>query len=165
MGSNFLDGTQGFSMRKIDGRSLNHKALEELRRLPVERVIGGEKPRAVVTSLGFYRTSIYKWLRIHRGQGAEGLRSRKAKGPTPRLTKEQRQQVKRWIISRDPRRYGFDAGLWTRDFVAQMVEYRFGVSLTLPSIGGLLASFGIKPRKALRWAAEQCGRADRKSVV
>jgi hypothetical protein len=46
-------------MRKIDGRSLDHEALEQLRRVVVELVMGGEKPRAVVASLGFYRTSIY----------------------------------------------------------------------------------------------------------
>src|SRR5713226_9842592 len=102
---NFGDGGSGFGMKKIDGRSLDHKALEQVRRVAVERVIGGEKPRAVVASLGFYRTSTYKWLRIHRRQGTEGLRSRKAKGPTPKLTEKQRQQVRRWIIGRDPRQY------------------------------------------------------------
>src|SRR5713101_3382728 len=152
-------------MRIIDGRSLNHKALERLRRFAVERVMGGEKPRTVVTSLGFYRTSIYKWLRIHRRQGTEGLRSKIARGPTPRLTEEQRQQVKRWIIDRDPQPYGFDPGLCTRSIVAQMIEYAFGVSLTLPSIGGLLASLGFKPRKTPRWAKERCGRAIRQWKV
>ena len=165
MGSNFHDGTSGLGMSTMDGRSLEHKALERLRRVAVERVLGGEKPRAVVTSLGFYRTSIYKWLRIHRRQGPEGLRSRKAKGPMPRLTKKQRQQVRRWIIGRDPRQYGFNPGLWTRSNVAQMIEDRFGVSLTLPSISGLLASLGIKPRKPLRRAAERRGRAIRQWKV
>ncbi len=153
-------------MRKIDGRSLDHEALEQLRRVAVELVMGGEKPRAVVASLGFYRTSIYKWLRIHRRQGTEGLRSRKAKGPTPKLTEEQRQQVRRWIIDRDPRQYGFDRGLWTRSIVARMIVYGIGVSLTLPSIGGPLASLGIiKPRKSLRWATERCGKAIRQWKV
>jgi len=123
--------------------------------------MGGEKPRVVVTSLGFYRTSIYKWLRNHRQWGVEGLRSRKAKGPTCKLTEEQRQQVKRWIIGRGPRQQGFAAELWTRGIVAQMIEDRFGVSLTLPSIGSLLASLGIKPGKPLRRTAERCGRTIR----
>ena len=79
----------------------------------------------------------------------------------PRLTEEQGQKVKRWIIDRDPQPYGFDPGLWTRSIVAQMIEYAFGVSLTLPSIGGLLASLGFKPRKTPRWAKERCGRAIR----
>src|SRR6266702_7035666 len=86
MRSNSGDDVRCSSMRKRDGRSLEHKSLEQLRRVAIERVMGGEKPRVVVTSLGFYRTSIYKWLRNHRQWGVEGLRSRKAKGPTCRLT-------------------------------------------------------------------------------
>jgi transposase len=46
-----------------------------------------------------------------------------------------------------------------------MIEYGFGVSLTLPSISGLLASLAIKPRKTLRWATERCGRAIRQWKV
>ncbi len=144
-------------MTNIDGRSLNHRTLEHLRRLSVKRVLAGEKPSSVAKSLGFYRTSIYKWLRTHRRIGAEGLKSRKAKGPMPKLTEPQRQHIMRWIIGRDPRQYGFDAALWTRGIVAQMIEDRFGVSLTRPSVGVLLASLEITPAKGLRRFSEQHG--------
>jgi len=83
----------------------------------------------------------------------------------PRLTEKQRQQVRRWIFGRDPRQYGFNPGLWTRSVLAQMIEDQFGVSLTLPSISGLLASLGIKPGKPLLRAAERCGRAIRQWKV
>ena len=46
-----------------------------------------------------------------------------------------------------------------------MIGHEFGVSLRLPSIGGRLASLWIKPRKALRWAGERCGRAIRQWKV
>src|SRR6266851_1367985 len=117
MRSNSKVAMRFVGMRKIDGRSLNHQTLEQLRRAAVERVMGGERPRDVVTSLGFYRTSIYKWLRMHRREGVEGLRSRRAKGPTPRLGEEQRQQIKGWIIGRNPQQYGFDRRLWSRSIV------------------------------------------------
>jgi transposase len=63
--------------------------------------------------------------------------------------------VRRWIIGKDPRQYGFDFGLWTRSIIAAMVQDRFGVSLTLPSIGRLLASLDITPQKPLRRAYER----------
>jgi transposase len=142
-------------MAKIDNRSLDHKVLEHMRLLAVERVLAGERPSAVAKSFGIYRTSIYKWLRTHRKRGREALRSTIAKGPTPKLTDGQKNRVRRWIVGKDPRQYGFDFGLWTRSIIAEMIQDRFEVSLTLPSIGRLLASLDITPQKPLRRAYER----------
>jgi len=142
-------------MKRIDGRSLDHRTLEHLRRLAVQRVRDGEKPSAVVKSLGFCRTSIYKWLRSYRKGGAAALASHKSDGPTPKLTESQRQKVRSWIVGKDPRQWGFDFGLWTRKIVQQMLLDKFGVSLTLPSVGHLLTSLQITPQKPLRRAYER----------
>lgn len=143
------------SMAKIDNRSLDHKVLEHMRLLAVERVLAGEKPSAVAKSFGLYRTSIYKWLRACRKHGREALKSTLAKGPAPKLTEGQRKQVRRWIVGKDPRQYGFDFGLWTRSIIAVMIQDKFEVSLTLPSIGRLLSSLDITPQKPLRRAYER----------
>jgi transposase len=58
-------------MSTIDNRSLDHKTLEHLRLLAVSRVKAGERPSVVAKSLGVYRTSIYKWLRVERKHGLE----------------------------------------------------------------------------------------------
>jgi transposase len=89
---------------KIDGRTLDHKALEHLRKLAVRRVVeGGERPRAVMDTLGFCRTSIYPWLREYKDTGREALAESIAAGPKPKLNEKQRQQVRRWILGKDPR--------------------------------------------------------------
>ena len=88
-------------MEYVDGRSLDHRTLEHLRRLAVHRVAGGEKPSAVVKSLGFCRTSIYKWLRAYRKRGAAGLAGGKSNGPTPKLTGSQKRRVRTWIVGKD----------------------------------------------------------------
>lgn len=142
-------------MGKSDNRSLDHKTLEHIRLLAVERVRAGEKPSVVAKSFGLYRTSIYKWLRMERQRGREALKSTTAKGPTPKLTQKQKSQVAGWIIGKDPRQYGFDFGLWTRSIVAQMIQDKFEITLTLPSIGRLLASLDITPQKPLRRAYER----------
>lgn len=142
-------------MGKTDNRSLDHKTLEHIRLLAVERVRAGEKPSVVAKSFGIYRTSIYKWMRAERKRGREALKSTTAKGPVPKLTEKQKKQVARWIIGKDPRQYGFDFGLWTRGIVAQMIKDKFEVSLTLPSIGRLLTSLDITPQKPLRRAYER----------
>src|SRR3990172_9997980 len=149
-------------MEHIDGRSLDHKTLEHMRRLAVRRVESGEKPSAVSASLGFCRTSIYKWLRAHARHGEGALASRKAPGPTPKLTDAQKRQVRRWIVGKDPRQWGFDFGLWTRTIVQTMIQDRFNVSLTPPSIGHLLPSLDTTPQKPLRRAYERDEAAVRK---
>lgn len=142
-------------MERIDGRSLDHKTLEHLRRLAVRRVQAGERPSAVIASLGLYRTSIYKWMRAHRRRGEAALASRKSPGPTPKLTEAQKRKVRSWIVGKDPRQWGFDFGLWTRQIVQSMIQQRFDVSLTLPSVGHLLTSLDITPQKPLRRAYER----------
>ena len=142
-------------MEKIDNRSLDHNVLEHIRLLAMERVLAVERPSAVAKSFGIYRTSIYKWLRAYKKRGIGALKGTTAKGPTPKLTEGQRKQVRRWIIGKDPRQYGFDFGLWTRSIIAEMIHVKFDVSLTLPSIGHLLTSLDITPQKPLRRAYER----------
>lgn len=142
-------------MTKIDGRTLDHKTLEHLRRLAIQRIAQGERPSAVMQSLGLYRTSVYKWLRAYRKRGDAALASRKANGPTPKLTEKQRRKVREWIVGKDPRQWGFDFGLWTRKVVQTMIRERFEVSLTLPSVGRLLTQLDITPQKPLRRAYER----------
>ena len=46
-----------------DGRGFDHRTLEAIRLMAVERVRDGERPSSVIASFGFSRTTIYKWLR------------------------------------------------------------------------------------------------------
>jgi transposase len=142
---------------KRDGRKLDHKTLEEIRLMAVERVREGEDPSVVIASYGFCRTTIYKWLRAAkgRGRGVAALRSRKGTGRPRKLTKSQERRVFRWINGKDPRQYGFDFGLWTRLIVAELISDKFGVKLSLASVGKLLADLGLTPQKPLLRAYER----------
>lgn len=127
-----------------------------MRLLAVRRVMeDGERPSAVMDSLGLCRTSIYSWLRKARAQGLESLVEKIAAGPEPKLEEKQRQQVKRWILGKDPRQHGFDFGLWTRRIVQTMISEKMGIELCLTSVGKLLASLEITPQKPLRRAYER----------
>jgi transposase len=141
---------------RVDGRRLDHKTLEHLRQTAVKRVIeDGEKPSVVIASMGLCRTSIYPWLRKFEDKGWNALVEKIAEGPEPKLADKQRQQVRRWIVGRDPRQYGFEFGLWTRRIVADLIEKRMGVSLCLTAVGKLLAQLQITPQKPLRRAYER----------
>jgi transposase len=142
---------------KRDGRKLDHATLEEFRLLAVRRVKEGEKPADVVKSLGMNRTSIYRWLKASsgRGKGERALAARPATGRPTKLTAAQQAQVFRWINGKDPRQYGLDFGLWTRQIAATLIEQKFGVRLGVTAVGRLLARLGLTPQKPLQRAYQR----------
>jgi transposase len=137
---------------KRDGRTLDHATLETIRLMAVERVREGEAPTSVIASYGFSRTTIYRWLAAaaRPGLGVRALLARKATGRPRTLTPRQEQQVFRWINGKDPRQYGLDFGLWTRAVVSELIARRFGITLSLASVGALLARLGLTPQKPLQ---------------
>jgi len=141
---------------KCDGRALKHETLAELRMMAVRRVIeDGAKPSEIAAEYGFCRNYLYPWLKRFADGGLDALVGRTAEGPSPKLTEKQRQQVRRWILGKDPRQYGFDYGLWSRRIVAAMLEQKMGVTMGLTAVGRLLASLEITPQKPLRRAYER----------
>src|SRR6202163_2757904 len=142
---------------KRDGRTLDHKTLEEIRRMAVQRVWEGERPSTVIASYGLSRQIIYKWLRDAKGKGRglRALRSRKGTGRPRTLTLKQEQQLFRWINGKDPRQHGFDFGLWTRLVVRKLIADKFGANLGVTAVGELLAKLGLTPQKPLQRAYQR----------
>src|SRR3981081_1330774 len=134
---------------KRDGRTLDHKTLEEIRRMAVQRVREGERPSVVIASYGFNRPVIYGWLRQARGRGRglRALRSRKGTGRPRRLTPKQEQQVFRCINGKDPRQHGFDFGLWTRLVVRKLIADKFGANFAVTAVGKILANMAVPAHK------------------
>jgi transposase-like protein len=48
---------------KQDGRGLDHRTPETTRLMAVEPVRDGERASSVISSYGFNRTTIYKWIK------------------------------------------------------------------------------------------------------
>src|SRR6202022_3664797 len=142
---------------KRDGRALAHNTLEEMRILAVQRMAEGEHPNDVAASFGMTRSWAYK-VRAQargRGRGVRALRSSKGTGRPRKLTRAQEQQVLRWINGKNPMQYGFDFGLWTRNLVRELVRREFGVTLSLASIGTMLARLNLTPQKPLQRAYQR----------
>lgn len=144
---------------KHDGRRQDRKTQEAMRLMAVQRVREGEAPAAVMASYGLCRTTIYKWLSKSRGrgqgQGMRRLRARRGTGRPRRLTPAQERQVFRWVNGRNPMQYGFDFGLWTRKLVQTLIRRKFGVGLSLASVGTLLARLNLTVQKPLQRAYQR----------
>jgi transposase len=142
---------------KRDGRRFDHRTLEAIRLMAVERVRDGELASAVIASYGFSRTTIYKWVAAASkpGIGLKALLSRPATGRPRALTPRQEQRVFRRVNGKDPRQYGLDFGLWTRSVVASLIERKFDVRIGLTAVGELLAKLGLTPQKPLQRAYQR----------
>jgi hypothetical protein len=84
-----------------DGRGFDHRTLEAIRLMAVERVRDGERPSSVISLVWVQAAS-------KPGVGLSTLHSRPATGRPRSLTSRQEQQVFRWTNGCDPRQYGLD---------------------------------------------------------
>jgi len=130
---------------KIDGRTLTRETLEAMRFMALDRMAEGESPAAISASFGMHRTWAYKVRFKARGRG-KGKRT---------LTPAQERQVFRWVNGKNPRQYGFDFGLWTRQIVRELIHQRFEVRLSVASVGAVLARVGLSPQKPLQRAYQR----------
>ncbi len=123
--------------------------------MAVERMLEGEDVTAVMGSYGLCRTTGYKWLAKVRGRGKRCLIARKGTGRTPKLTRAQKSQVFRWVNGKNPLQYGFDFALWTRSLVRELILQKFNISLSVTSVGSLLAELNLTPQKPLQRAYQR----------
>ena len=149
-------------MGRRDARSLDHATLEEMRRLAVKRVLEGERHGAVAATLQVHPGTVAKWMMRHRREGDAGLAARRAPGPRPKLSKRQRDRLRRIIIEKDPRQLQFPYALWTLPIVAELITRLFGVVLHETTVSRMLRRMGLTPQRPTRRAfqrdEEECRR-------
>ena len=144
-------------MRINDGRKLDHQTLESIRLRAVDQVDAGgpaaEFGRGLAV-LGLHPKTIYAWLATARAQGRQALRARPVPGRPRRLTDAQLGELTALLVDTDPRDHGFAVALWTREIVRQLIAARFGVALSVASVGRTLHALGFSAQRPL-YRAEQ----------
>jgi len=138
-----------------DGRKLSKQTKEEIRIRAVQRVQAGESPEVVIKTLGFTRTLIYRWLSMFASGGYDALKSTKAPGKKPKLNSRQLKMLYDDIVDKTPEQLKFPFALWTRELIREHIKKHFKVSLTIVSIGRILAKLGLSPQKPLMRAYQQ----------
>ena len=141
-------------MRKNDARKLNRKSQEALRIRGVQAVQSGESPTKIAEMLGVNQWTIFNWLSKYREGGWNNLKQKKSPG---RPQKIQGRYLK-WIynmIMKDPRQLKFSFALWTRKRVQQAIKEKYGISLSVTSVGRLMSQLGFSPQRPIQKAYEQ----------
>lgn len=142
-------------MEPSDGRKLDHATLEQMRIRGVERVQAGESPEVVIRALGFSRACIYNWLAAYRTGGWGALKAKALNGRPRVLTGSQLQWIYKTVVGKNPTQFRFEFALWTREMIRVLIRERFGVTLSVSSVGRLLGHLGLTCQRPLWRAYEQ----------
>ena len=139
-----------------DARSLPPIAQEDLRRKAVRAVVDGMTQEEVGKLFGVTRQAIINWLKKYREGGERALRAR-GRGRPKRGSLEpwQAAQIVRAIEDRCPDQLKLPFFLWTREAVGALIAKRFGIRLSVWTVGRYLAQWGFTPQKPIRRAFEQ----------
>ena len=142
-------------MEKLDGRKLKHEVLEAIRIRAVQAVQSGRSPEDVIAALGMTRGCIYKWLAVFNNGGIDALRGKKLFGRPTKLTAQQISWVYKTIVGKNPLQLKFEFALWTREMIRTVIKQRFGIGMSVVSVGRLLAKLGLTCQRPLFRAYQQ----------
>ena len=142
---------------KRDARKLAPAAQEFLRRQVVAAVDGGMTQGKAASTFGASLRAVSKWVALSRGGGPEALTpKRRGRRPGPRrLTPKQAQRIRRLIEDRMPDQLKLPFYLWTRAAVARLIERKYGVTVSLTTVGRYLEAWGMSPQRPVRRAYER----------
>jgi transposase len=139
-----------------DARSLSPEGQEALRKRAVRAVLRGMKQTAAARTFGVARGTVARWVGQYR-QGGEAALDQRPQGrpPAPKLTGEQQRAIVGLIEGHCPDQLGLPAFLWTRETVATLIKKRFGLALSVWTVGRYLRRWGLTPQKPARRAYQQ----------
>jgi len=142
-------------MKTTDGRKLKHDVLEAIRIRAVHQVEQGESPETVIKALGMNRRTIYKWIARYREGGTTALKATPLSGRPLKLDGVKLQWIYRTVVMKNPLQLRFPFALWTREMVKELIERRYGIRLSVVSVGRLLKKLGLTCQKPIMKAFQQ----------
>jgi len=135
-------------MEHRDARKLAQTAQEELRYRAVAMVKKGLTQSEVAQLLEVSRASVNKWCGLHEREGGEALQMRKRGNPTgPRLQGTQAATIVNIIKDKCPDQLKMPFYLWTREAVQRLIEDKFGIKLSIRTVGNYLARWNFTVQK------------------
>src|SRR4030066_1407056 len=142
---------------RADFRSLGAGAQEAIRMRAVEVVKAGMGKSKAAEVFGVSRRAVSRWMSADRQGGKEALKAKQRGRPQGggKLKPWQCATIVNLVIDRHPDQLKLPFYLWTRQAVGQLIEQRFGIRLSVWTVGRYLGRWGFTPQKPVRRAYEQ----------
>lgn len=152
-------------MKTKDFRSLSSETQEDIRRKAVKATISGKTHTETAQLFCVSRETVSRWVKRHKVGGSKALKAnRRGRPPSISLAPWQAAQIVRAITDRCPDQLKLPFCLWTREAVSKLIERRYGIGLSIWTIGHYLSRWGFTPQKPLRRAFEQNSEEVRKWI-
>ena len=143
-------------MKIQDARCLSPDAQEALRFRVVRALRDGMKKSVAARTFGVSRTSIDRWLSVVELGNITSLKSKKRGRPKgTRLAPHEAATTVRLITDRCPDQLKLPFALWTREAVQHLLAERFGLAVSVWTVGRYLAKWNLTPQKPVRRAYER----------
>ena len=143
-------------MKETDGRKLDHVTLEALRLRAVRQVLAGANAEELSVALGLHPKTVFGWMADYRRGGFGALKRTPVPGRPAKLDPAQLRRLQGFITGDDPRRFGFEFALWTREIVQELIWREFAVRLSVTAVGRTLKNLGFSAQRPLyrAWQAD-----------
>ncbi len=152
-------------MEKPDTRKLKPEVQQELRKQAIRLCKKGMTQREIAEILGVYPTSVSKWWRAYKKDGAKAIRCKKRgrpKGSCRTLTPDQEKEIQKAIYDKYPDQLKLPFTLWTRVAVQQLIKQLWSIDMPIRTVGEYLKRWGFTPKKSLKKAYRQNPKAVKK---
>ena len=101
----------------------------------------GWKQKDIAAALGVTPGAVSQWVKRGNADGVPGLRRRTAPGSAPRLTGDQREQL-RAVLAKGAPAFGFVGEVWTTKRIAAIIKELFGVSYHPAHVSRIVRALG-----------------------
>jgi transposase len=142
-------------MKNKDARSLPSAAQEQLRRRAVQAVREGMTQLEAARIFGVTRQTIGVWVKKVGNKSLDVLAAKPQGRPIGKtLPLRQAKLIAQAISNKPPDQLRLPFYLWTREAVGRLIEKRYGLRLSVWTVGRYLREWGFTPQKPIRRAFE-----------
>jgi len=141
---------------KTGGFPTSGAKIRSTRQLAIKAVLNGQKQVELAKIFGVSRNTIGRWVKAYRDGGISALQGKPRGRPKGgALLPWQAAQIAKTVVDHHPEQLKLPFYLWTREAVSLLIKRRFGIKLSVWTVGRYLARWGFTPQKPMRRALEK----------
>ena len=141
---------------RIDTRSLEPAAREQLRRTVIRLHNRGRKQTDIAKEPGLRRPTVNKWINTAKaGESVKEKKRGRALGDGRQLTSAQEERIRCDIVDKTPDQMKLPFALWNARAVQALIKDSFGHTMPIRSVRRHLKRWGFTPQRPLKRALEQ----------
>ena len=146
-------------MEKRDGRAIPREAMEYMRIQSIRLFKEGKKADEIADFFGVTIDAVYKWKKKHKEKGIEGLKSKKARGATPKLNDGDKKEIISWL-KESAMEFGFETPLWNCKRLQILIKKELNKNIATSNLWETLRKWELSPQLPEKEYAEK----DKKKV-